>query len=158
MSVLSIDPGKRVGWCRSDGRNGVIENGRYADHGEAIAKFSEWLGDQFKTTPTLYLAIERPFFREGQRGADFVHGLIWTAHAVAFLHDVARHEETADHVRKWLLGRCRRRKTEGETEREFDAEIMAAVQARGFYPTSEHAADAAALLCFCEKIAVRVAA
>ena len=156
MSVLALDPGKNVGWCRSDGSSGVFDCAPYADRGEAIALFARWLSDQFTRTPTMYLAVERPFFMRMSALADFTYGLIWTAHATAYLYDVPRTERRADDVRKWLIGRSRRRKDEGEVA--FDAAIMAAVQARGFYPTTPHAADAAALLCMCEQVQVRAVA
>jgi uncharacterized membrane protein len=156
MTVLALDPGLRTGWCRSDGTNGVFDMSGYADRGEALALFQRWLADGLATRPTMYLAVEKPYFGFQNEVTDFTNALIWTANATAWLHDVPRTQRRADDVRKALLGRCR--KLKGETTAAFDAVILGAVQARGFYPTSEHAADAAALLCVVEGIGERVAA
>jgi hypothetical protein len=156
MTVLALDPGNTVGWCRSDGRNGVVALAAYADKGEALSVFQNWLSDQFAVQPTMMLLVERPFFHRPSLLADFTNALIWTAHATAFRFDVPRHERSADDVRRYLLGRARRKKM--ETEPEFDRAILAAVQARGFFPTSEHSADAAALLLACEDRQPRIAA
>lgn len=149
MTVLALDPGLRTGWCRGDGRNGVLDLSGYSDRGEAIAIFQRWLADEFAQHPTLYLATEKPFhFSRPSAISDFTGGLLWAANAVAWMYDVPRTQRSAADVRKWLIGRPRRRK--GESEKEFDAAILAAVQAHGFHPASEHSADAAALLIACE--------
>jgi len=145
MTTLAIDPGvSYLGWCRSDGQSGTMLFKPYQDRGEALCGFQNWLGNQMADGISL-LAIERPGFRMNARDADFVYGVVWAAHSIAFRFDVPRREMRADSVRKALIGRARRLK--GESDRAFDAVIREAVRERGFSPESEHAVDAAALLC-----------
>lgn len=136
----------------------MFDSGPYQDRGEAIALFQRFLSDQFATKKTTTLLLERPFFREGAKGADFVYGLIWAAHATAWLYGVNRREMTANDVRKWLIGRTRKNTDAGETKSQFQKVIRAAVEARGYFVESVHAVDAAALLIACEKIPAREAA
>lgn len=156
MSVLALDPGLRIGWCRSDGSNGVVDLSIYTDRGAAVFAFQCWMADQLSTQPTRMLLIERPVFFRMTAMADFTYGLVWAAHAAASAYDVPRHERSVNEVRKAIIGRCRRQKL--ESDKAFDRVILAAVNEHGFYPTTEHAADAAALLIVCEGLQRRVAA
>lgn len=143
MTLLALDPGLSLGWACSDGRSGTLNLKAFPDRGLALVFFSNWLQGEIRRHDLL--VIETPVLRAASRYADFQHGLVWTAHSVAARHNVARREYRADEVRKHLLGRARRKK--GETVREFDAEIRAKVEALGYDPDTEHAADACALLC-----------
>lgn len=155
MTALALDPGLRLGWCRSDGTNGVLDLSVYTDRGAATFAVQCWLADQF-SQPTRVVYLERPFFVRMHAMAEFTYWLIGAIHASASAYDIPRHEEKADDVRKALIGRCRRKKLESDAA--FDRVILAAVQEHGFNPTSEHAADAAALLIVCEGLQRRVAA
>lgn len=143
MTTLALDPGLSLGWACSDGRSGTLNLKTFSDRGEALVFFQNWLQGEIRRHTLL--VIETPVLRAASRYADFQHGLVWAAHSVAARHKVARKEYRADEVRKNLLGRARRKK--GETVREFDADIRAKVEALGYDPDTEHAADACALLC-----------
>jgi len=143
MTILALDPGLSLRWACSDGRSGTLNLKAFPDRGLALVFFSNWLQEEIRRHDLL--VIETPVLRAASRYADFQHGLVWTAHSVAARHNVVRREYRADEVRKRLLGRARRKK--GETVREFDAEIRAKVEALGYDPDTEHAADACALLC-----------
>jgi Holliday junction resolvasome RuvABC endonuclease subunit len=147
--TLSLDPGFRTGWARSDGRTGILDLSVYEDHGHAAAVFHDWLDKELTRDRPISLAVERAIFTGRMKHADLTLALIRIAHMVAWSHDVPRTEKTAQEVRGWLVGKYR-----GAT----DAEVIAAVNARGFRVTKSHEADAAALLCACECRQIRQAA
>ncbi len=136
MTVLALDPGKVVGWARP-GHAGTLDISHCADEGEAIAIFMRWLADELSENRPVYLAVERPIFARAIRNADFTTALARAAHAIAWMHDVPRHELTADQVRKKVFGKAR-----GHTDRDR----IAKARALGFDLASDHAADAALLL------------
>jgi hypothetical protein len=152
VSTLALDIGVRTGWARSDGRCGT-EAFLQKDHGHALAAFSDWIEAMLEDEPTMMLAIERPF-----GSAAFRHRLTLLMEGVAHMHawcrDIPRTDKNSSEVRKWLLGFATLPKQPGESKaartREIDKLVLAAVRARGFDPSSEHAADACALLCCVE--------
>lgn len=158
--VLALDVGAAVGWARSDGASGTLDLAPYVfasspecDHGRACAVFADWLDAQLHAVGTL--ATERAVFGRGNSLAGLVQGLLHVAYMQAWAHRVARAEASADEWRRWLLGRARWPRAEGQNKRQaaraMDAAIVAAVRARGFAPADEHAADAAGLLSYIER-------
>jgi Holliday junction resolvasome RuvABC endonuclease subunit len=147
--ILALDPGFRTGWARSDGRTGILDLSGHDDHGQALAMYHDWLDGELTRDRPVALAIERAIFTGRMQHADLTLSMIRVAHMVAWSHDVPRTEKTAQEVRGWLVGKYRGAK---------DAEVIAAVNARGFQVKKSHEADAAALLCACECRQARLAA
>ena len=158
MSVLALDLGKSCGWARSDGRSGVFSVAGQPDHGQALALFSDWIEAMLDETPLNYLAVERGFGGNNASGR-LTTAMELTAHAHAWARAILRTDRSAVQVRKWLLGYGAIGKhvepSKAARVRRMDAAVLAAVQARGWWPDSEHAADAAALLCCVEQVSVR---
>lgn len=162
MTALAIDPGVRTGWARSDGSTGALDLSAYADHGQALAVWCDWLDAELTARPPAFVAIERAFLSRGGAAADLTKGLIGVAHMMAFSHAVSRCEHAADQVRDWLFGARRTWRaikqdapSKAAGVRRLDASIRREVEARGFRVADEHAGDAAALLSFVERRAVR---
>ena len=99
--------------------------------------FQRWLADQLSLDRPSYLLLERAFFTSRIRNGDFTAALVRIAHATAWMHDVPRRELTANAVRKAVFGRSR-----GVSDRER----IDAIRALGWKVTSNHAADACALI------------
>ena len=82
-----------------------------------------------------------------------------TAHALAWSRAIPRTDRSAGEVRTWLLGFSTVSKATEPSKaarvRLLDKLILAGVRGRGFDPSDEHAADAAALLLCVEKTADR---
>lgn len=96
------------------------------------------------------LAVERVFLGIGRQQSDqskMVGAIYWVSLMVAYEHRARRHIASATEIRSWLIGRPRRLK--GESDRQFDHVIAAALAERGVVATSEHASDAAALALYC---------
>ena len=147
--ILALDIGAHnTGWARSDGTSGTWRAEDVSDHGGVLALFSDWMETELDRGVTL-LAVERVFGGNGAMGR-LTTAMEGAAHALAWCRKIKRTDRSANQVRKWLLGYARPRGTFGQSKaarvRALDAAIMDAVRARGFYPSSEHAADAAALL------------
>ena len=161
MTVLALDLGVRTGWARSDGTSGVFSVHGLDDHGRALAAFSDWIDAELDAQPLVYLAVERGFGGNNAVGR-LTTAMELTAHAAAWARVIPRTDRAAVQVRKWLLGYGTISKavepSKAARVRRMDAEVLAAVQARGWWPDSEHAADACALLACCEKLPVRMAA
>ena len=151
--ILALDIGATCGWARSDGACGYAKF-KFDDHGRALANFSDWLAQMLDMQPLITLAIERPF-----GSAAFTHRLTMlmegVAHMEAYVRDIPRTDRSAGQVRKWLLGHATLPNVPGVSKKRRDAEmdklVLAAVRARGFRPDSEHAADAAAVICMLEQ-------
>ncbi len=151
--ILALDIGATVGWARSDGACGFAEF-KYDDHGRALAAFSDWLEGMLDMGPLVTLGIERPF-----GSAAFTHRLTMLMEGVAHMHaytrDIPRTDRSAGQVRKWLLGFATLPKEPGlskaKRDKMMDRLVLAAVRARGFNPSTEHAADAAAVICMLEQ-------
>lgn len=161
MSVLALDLGQSTGWARSDGTNGVFSVRGIPDHGAALAIFSDWIEGMVDEAPLAYLAVERGFGGNNASGR-LTTAMELTAHSVAWSRNVPRTDMAANSVRKLLLGFASIAKATEPSKtartRLLDKAIMVAVQARGFRPTSEHAADACALLICCEHTPCRAVA
>lgn len=142
MTVLSLDPGLKTGFARSDGSSGLIDLSAFEDHGCAAAFFHDWLDRELKDRRPVFVAIESHFTSRRARDqyASLTEWLCGVAHMVSWSHDVPRCERSARDVRKWLTGNPKAK----------DSEVIPAVRVRGFVPASPHAADAAALLCAVE--------
>lgn len=149
MSVLALDLGRRVGWARSDGRSGCFDTREWDDHGQALALFHDWMTAMIDELPLIYLAVERGFGGNNANGR-LTTSMELTAHSLAWSRDVPRTDRGADQVRKALLGFARVspkvESSKAARTRLLDKAVMAAVRGYGFEPSSEHAADAAALL------------
>ena len=154
--VLALDPGVRTGWAWSDGTTGLIDlsDAAKVDHGQALAAFHDALDAMLTARRARLLVIERAFFSRGGLTVDLTRSVISVAHMVGWSHAVGRREEWAADARDWLLGGRKARR--GWPERRLDAAVREAVEARGFRLESEHAADAAALVCLVERRAVPV--
>lgn len=108
---------------------------------------------QLDLEPLSLLVIERPFGSTG-----FQHRMTLLMEGVAHMHaytrKIDRTDRTANEVRKWLLGFSSISKklepSKAQRTRDLDKLILAAVRARGFNPSSEHAADACAIVCMVE--------
>lgn len=137
MNVLAIDPGRSVGWARSTGQCGELALGKYVDEGEAVAVFQRWLADQLSEDKPDTLVIERAFFTARIRNADFTAALVRIAHATAWMHEVPRAELTADKIRLEVFGQSRGLDDKARVQR---------IRAMGWNVTSDHVADAVALL------------
>ena len=148
--ILALDIGKNTAWARSDGTSGHRVFGD-EDHGLALSKFSRWLGHMLDDERPVYLAVERAFVGSSNNPNLRLTGAMeLTAHALAAARDIPRTDRSADQVRKYLLGFGRLPPSDdskAQRTRDFDKLVLAAVRARGFYPASEHEADACALLC-----------
>lgn len=161
MTVLALDVGLCCGWARPHGRSGMFTVRGIADHGQALALFSDWIDEMLDEEPLIYLAVERGY------GGNNASGRLKTAmegmaHAAAWARNINRTDRSPGEVRKWLLGFGAISKAvepfKAARDRRMDSAVMEAVQARGWWPDSEHAADAAALLCCVEKVPVRAMA
>lgn len=161
MTVLALDVGVNVGWARPHGRCGVLSLAGLDDHGQALAKFSDWIDAELDREPLVYLAVERGFGGKNAVGR-LTTAMELTAHAAAWARCIRRTDRAAIQVRKWLLGYGAIGKavepSRAARTRRMDACVLAAVQARGWWPDSEHAADACALLACVEKLPVRAVA
>ncbi len=150
--ILALDIGLSTGWARSDNTSGTWRAEDVTDHGGVLALFDDWLGAQLDCGVTL-LAVERVFGGNGAMGR-LTTAMEGAAHASAWCRRINRTDRSAGEVRKWLLGYAaisvKAEPSKAARVRRLDAAIMDAVQTRGFYPTTEHAADAAALLCMVE--------
>jgi Holliday junction resolvasome RuvABC endonuclease subunit len=142
MTSLALDPGLRTGFARSDGTSGIIDLSSFDDHGRAAAYFHDWLDQELRDHPPVFVAIESHFTSRRRRDqhASLTEWLCGLAHMVAWSHDIPRCERSATEVRRWLTGNPKAR----------DREVIPAVRIRGFAPSTPHAADAAALLCAVE--------
>ena len=144
LSILAIDPGKKTGWYRLGGgprpaASGLFDIGRFEDHGQALAMWSDWLDKSLTLDPPQVLAIERAIFVRGHALGELTTAMVRLAHALGWAHNVRRWEATANSVRKGLCGKAKA----------TDPEIRAAVRAAGLDPMNEHEADAAALAIVC---------
>lgn len=151
MRSIAIDPGYNIGWCRSDKKSGTLDLSAYCKNheGEAIYLFHNFLCDQITAHNIEQVICEAPGFASIQTpSARFVTKIMGIMQEIAFLHDLQFNSYPANQVRKYLIGRGRRLK--GETEKQFDKAILAAVHEYGYAPVSEHAADAAGLLIFAQ--------
>jgi hypothetical protein len=160
VSVLALDLGCTVGWARSDGRNGSWAPEYNGDHGMAACQFSDWIEAMLDEVPLMTVAIERPVLRTvAAPAARLTLGFEFVTHMRANARDIPRTERNADTVRRWLVGFARVGKAAEPSKtarsRLLDKAVLAAVQARGFLPTDEHAADAIALLCMIEQRSIR---
>ena len=142
--ILGLDCGGTTGWHLLGLRGGSIKlgSGTYQDQAEARNAFANWLTHMLVIQPVALVAIERPALR-GKFVSHFALSLTHVAHDVACRAGARRVEHGADTVRKWLIGRARRSKDEGE--KDFDACIRAAAKVHGCQVESEHQADAAAV-------------
>lgn len=140
-TTLSLDPGFRTGWAVSNGASGVFDVSHYDDHGQALAMWHDWLDAQIVEHAPSLLAIERAVFSGRFVHADFTSSLIRWSHAIAWSRNIRRTEVTAVDVRYWLTG----------SRKATDRQIRAALVPLGFATVTEHAGDAAALLCCCEQ-------
>lgn len=158
VTVLALDIGLACGWARTHGRSGVFSVRGIADHGQALALFSDWIDGMLDEEPILYLAVERGYGGNGASGR-LKTAMEGVAHAAAWARSIQRTDRSPGEVRKWLLGFGAISKaaepSKAARERRMDRAVLAAVQARGWWPDSEHAADAAALLACCERVPAR---
>lgn len=134
--ILALDCGRTTGWARSDGTTGVVRFG-HPDNGEAFRAWMLWLADAFSEQRVDILLLERPFMASRLRDADFNPTLVNIAHAIAYTHDVPRHEIAAVSVRKTVFGRGNKL---------TDNQRIAAVRDLGWAVRTDHEADAVALL------------
>lgn len=156
MSALALDLGLQTGWAFSDGGNGTWAPTDPADHGRSLAEFSDWIEWVLDTYYPTLLAIEKSVTRTVAAPSSRLTLLFeGTAHMHAYTRCIQRTERSADQVRLWLLGFARISKAHEPSKaartREMDKLVLAAVRARGFDPSTEHAADACALLCCVEQ-------
>ena len=140
--VLSIDPGERIGWARSDWTCGTLDltAAFKRDQGEALAMFAKWLSMGLQGC--VLLVIERPF---GRHAASVIIPSIIAAraHEAAFLAGVPRRELAVSTIRKLALGSGKAKK----------AEVLPAMLAAGWPCRDDHSADACALLMAAVEIA-----
>lgn len=152
--ILGLDLGINTGWARSDGRSGVFSVKGLADHGEALARFSDWVEAMLDEAPLVCLAIERGFGGNNAVGR-LTTAMELTAHMHAYTRCIPRTDRGADEVRKWLVGQARISSkvepSKAQRTRDMDKLVLAGVRARGFDPANEHAADACALVCMVEQ-------
>lgn len=150
MTLLALDPGKVVGWYRSDNQGGTLRLPGIKHLGRSCTAFHTFLTDQFfrKTITTIY--IERAFVHAKVANQMLlVHGLISITHMVAHLHDVKVNDAySAQDWRSWLIKQGRKKKN--ETEKAFDKKIVTALRTYGITTYSEHEADAAGLLVYAQ--------
>jgi Holliday junction resolvasome RuvABC endonuclease subunit len=147
--ILGLDPGLRTGWALSNGRCGTIDlRSEYAeDQGKAGALFARRLADVIVEHGVCTVVIERPFGRHPS--TEFAVYLARRAHEVAWVHHVRRHEFTPSGMKKLVAGDGRAAK----------AGVMAAVERAGRWAfTSDHEADAAALVLAFERMSAKEAA
>ena len=160
--ILALDIGAHnTGWARSDGASGTWRAEDVSDHGGVLALFSDWMEAELDRGVTL-LAVERVFGGNGAMGR-LTTAMEGASHAAAWCRKIERTDASADQVRKWLLGYARisvkKEPSKAARTRMLDAAVLNAVRERGFNPTSEHAADAAALLLMVrERRAMKLAA
>jgi Holliday junction resolvasome RuvABC endonuclease subunit len=133
--IIALDPGKRVGWARSDGVCGTLDLSHCADIGELCDFFCDWLADQILDHQPHVLVLERPFGRAAFT-ADLPAVLVGVAHMVAHRHGMERRELSASAIKKAVVG----------TGRASKADVKAVVIQGGWRPDSDHAADACAVL------------
>jgi len=148
--ILGLDPGLRTGWALSAGRCGTFDlRIEYAeDQGKAGALFARWLADVIVERGVSTVVIERPFGRHPS--TEFAVYLARRAHEVAWVHHVRRHEFTPSAMKKLVAGDGRASK----------AAVMARIEliGRWAFITSDHEADAAALVLAFERMSAREAA
>lgn len=144
MNILAIDPGVKTGVALSNKNSITLDFNNYDDIAEAGLYFQKFLLKYISTFDIARIVIERPFFQRHSKHTDLTIALIWSIHFIACLKNIPRFEFTADQARKNLIGRAR--KKSNEPVKEFDKVISNAVKKNGFNPSSEHEADAAALI------------
>jgi hypothetical protein len=152
---LALDLGITFGWARSNGRSGSCDLRRFDDHGEALAWFQDWIDAMLDEAPRCTgLVTERGFGGNNAVGR-LTTAMELTAQAAAYSRKLRRTDRSAGQVRKALLGFANiSPKVEPSKARRvklLDKAVLVAVEARGFLPCDEHAADGAALLCCVEE-------
>ena len=158
--ILALDiGGTYTGWARTDLSCGTWQAPPDACHGEILSAWSDWLVLTLDQHPLVALAIEQPVFRTPSNKMRLVLGMTGVAHMEAWCRDIGRAEHMADSVRLWLLGFARvspkAEPSKAARTRLMDKAVRESVLARGFRPDSEHAADAAALLSYVERMPMR---
>jgi hypothetical protein len=132
--ILSLDPGLRTGWAKSDGTCGTLDlhEALTTDRGAGLGMFA------FKVSKMLcgasLLLIERPM---GRIVATLLPEILTArAHEVACDMRIARMELTVPSIRKIVCGDARADKKA----------VQAAVAAAGWRCKTPHEADAVAVL------------
>lgn len=134
--IFAIDPGRTTGWAWEGGGTCGAVSFPATDQAVSGVAWRHWLLDQIADLRPTVLAVERAFMGR-HRDADWTPHLIRVAHEVAYLHDIPRVELAAVSVRKRVFGKGR-----GVT----DKERIAFMRSHDWDATTDHEADAAALL------------
>lgn len=135
MVVLALDVGLTTGWALSSGECGETSFSHCGDLGARVHAFHGWLADMLAEHQPARLVMERPFGRAGFT-SDLPLILCGVAHGVAHAHEVPRSEVTASQVKKAVTGKGNAKKRA----------VIVGVEALGWAPSSDHAADAAAVI------------
>jgi len=140
--ILALDIATTTGWARRT-ESGVIFGTRdfsavNHDHAVLGRRFHWWLTDLIaEHGKPSRIVIEKPFFmQKAPEAGILLHKLCHEAHRVAELHKIPRGEYTAGVIKKHVTGDTRANKPE----------VMQAVLDLGHKITTEHEADAVALL------------
>ena len=137
--ILALDTGLMTGWA-FNARRGPIRSGTHdfmpvaGETGRVLAVFEEWLLDTITELKPELVVYEKPFHRGS--GSSLLWGF------AAIVEKAAYHRELfVAHVPPSVIkvhGACRGNATK--------ADMMAAAEARGWTPGSDHEADALHLL------------
>ena len=146
--ILALDIATQTGWARRTEDGIIFGTHSFAhlpkDHALIGRKFHWWLTDliaeQGKPSEVI---IEQPFFMQRSPMAGvFLHKLCHEAHRVAELQKIPRFEYAPTTVKKFMTGSGRAKKPE----------MMEAVKAKGYDITTDHEADAIAILLYHESL------
>lgn len=150
MTILAIDPGINTSIAISTNHTETVRYSIKEDMGGIMCRFGLLLDELIKRHGVDTILIERAFFGRNGHAMDVTNAIINEAHRQGYINHLKRVEYNSMTVRKWLIGRGKRKK--GESVKDFDKEIKDAVVQSGFNPKNEHEADAAALICAYQKI------
>lgn len=132
--ILSLDPGLRTGWAKSDGTCGTLDlhEALTTDRGRGLRMFAD--GVRLMLGNASLLLIERPM---GRIVATLLPEILTArAHEVAYDLGIPRLELTVPSIRKIVCGDARADKKA----------VQAAVAAAGWRCKTPHEADAVAVL------------
>lgn len=141
-SLLALDLGTRAGWAMRTALGTVLhgyidlKGGRYEGGGMRFLRFQRWLDELHGAAPVGEVAFEEVRRHVGVDAAHVYGGLLATLTAWCEQHEIPYRGVPVATIKRAATGKGNASK----------AEVVAAVQARGFEVSDDNVADALALL------------